>query len=222
VFPSDEAPALDVSVSSVSGTSTQDPPSEPDRFWDYEHEDEEQDPDVPPALIPASKYDALICGECVRTNQMLRKWAGQKGSMMVIRDRGAGTWRILGGERQATDEVATSNAPTDGVMAGQKRSRQVGETDDGALVEPPTKKLHIESSNGNSATSCRIPSPNPIALAIFAELDRIASTGTALPDGKPPAIESTGDIFLTQGWRERWCRCSNVRSFPFPKPLAIQ
>jgi len=140
---------------------------------------------------------------------MLRKWAGQKGSMMVIRDRGAGTWRILGGERQATDEVATSNAPTDGVMAGQKRSRQVGETDDGALVEPPTKKLHIESSNGNSATSCRIPSPNPIALAIFAELDRIASTGTALPDGKPPAIESTGDIFLTQGWRERWCRCSN-------------
>jgi E3 ubiquitin-protein ligase UBR7 len=150
---------------------------------------------------------------------MLRKWAGQEGSMMVIRNRGAESWRILDGiEGQTTAEVVTSDvSTTNGVTAGQKRPRQ--ETDDDTLIEPPTKKLHIEPSSTNTARSCKIPSPNPIALTIFAELDRIASAGTALPDGGPPAIESTGDVFLTQGWRERWCKCSNVS--PFPKSLTI-
>jgi len=149
---------------------------------------------------------------------MLRKWAGQRGFMMVVRNRGAEGWRTLDGvdvEAQATTEVAASgvHVSTNGVTAGQKRPRQ--ETDDDASIEPPTKKPHTEpSSSGSTATSCNIPPPNPIALAIFAELDRIASTGTALPEGGPPAVESTGDVFLTQGWRERWCKCSNVSSFP--------
>ena len=213
-MPSDEAPALDAPLSSVSGASTQGPPSEPDRFWDYENDDDEQDPDIPPALIPASQYHALICGECVRTNPMFRKWAGQKGFIMVIRDRGVKSWRILDGieGEAATFEVAASDVSTDGVVAGQKRPRQ--ETGDDASVEPPTKKLRITSSSQNTATSCEIPVPNPIALIVFAELDRIASTGSALPDGELPAIESTGDMFLTQGWREKWCKCSNVRLFP--------
>ena len=139
--------------------------------------------------------------------------------MMVIRNRGAESWRVLDGiEGQATAEVAASDASTtNGITAGQKRPRQ--ETDDDASIEPPTKKPHIEPSSTNAATSCKIPPPNSIALTIFAELDRIASTGTALPDGEPPAIESTGDVFLTQGWRERWCKCSNVSSFP--KSLTI-
>ena len=212
-------PALDASVSPTSGASAQDPPSEPDRYWDYENDDDEQDPDIPPALIPASKYDALICGECVRVNPMLRKWAGQKEFMMVIRDRGAQSWRILDGVKErATAEVAASDESTDGVMAGQKRPRQG--TDDDASIVPPTKKLHIEVSSGNTATSCKIPSPNPIAITIFAELDKIASASTALPDGRLPAIESKGDVFLTHGWRERWCNCSNVRSFPSRQPLS--
>ena len=211
---SDEAPAPDTPVQSISGASTQDPPSEPDRFWDYENDDDEQDPDVPPALVPASKYDALICGECVRVSPMIRKWAGQEGFMMVIRNRGAERWRILEGiEGQATAEVAASDvSTTNGVAAGQKRPRQ--ENDDDSLIEPPTKKPHTEPSSTNTATGCKIPTPNPVALTIFAELDRIASTGTALPDGDTPAIESTGDVFLTQGWRERWCKCSSVSSYP--------
>ena len=214
VLHSDEAPALDTVVSPISGASTQDPPSEPDRFWDYENDEDEHDPDVPPALVPASKYDALICGECVRVSPMIRKWAGQEGFMMVIRNRGAEKWRILDGiDGQATVEVAASDvSTTNGVTAGQKRPRQ--ETDDDALIEPPTKKPHIEPSSTNTATSCKIPTPNPVALTIFAELDRVASTGTALPDGDPPAIESTGDVFLTQDWRERWCKCSSVSSYP--------
>jgi len=145
---------------------------------------------------------------------MLRKWAGQKAFTMVTRDRGAKSWRILDGVegQESTSEVAVSDIATCGVSVGQKRPRQ--ETDDDASIEPPAKKLHIDSSSGNTATGCKIPSPNPIALTIFAELDRRASTGSALPDGEPPAIESTGDMSLAQGWRERWCKCSNVCCFP--------
>ena len=211
---SDEAPGLEAPVSSISAASTQGPPSEPDRFWDYENDDDEQDPDTPPALIPASSYDALICGECVRTNLMFRKWAGQKGFQMVIRDHGVKSWRILDGVEgeAATFEVEGSNVSADRVVAGQKRPRQ--EAGDDESVEPPTKKLRIASSSQNTATSCKIPVPNPIALMIFTELDRAASTGSALLDGEPPAIEGTGDMFLTQGWREKWCKCSNVRVFP--------
>ena len=148
---------------------------------------------------------------------MIRKWAGQEGFMMVIRDRGAERWRILDGiEGQATVEVGANDVSTatNGVAAGQKRPRQ--ETDDDALIEPPTKKPHIEPSSTTTTTSCKIPTPNPVALTIFAELDRVAFTGTALPGGDPPAIENTGDVFLTRGWRERWCKCSSVSSYPNP------
>jgi len=127
---------------------------------------------------------------------------------MVIRDRGAKNWRILDGvEGQAITDVAASDVSTDEIVAGQKRPRQ--ETDDDVSIEPPAKRLHIEASSGGGTRSCKIPFPNPLAHSIFAELDRVASTGTALPDGEPPAVESTGDMFLTQGWRERWCKCSN-------------
>jgi len=88
-------------VSSTPGDSNQDPPSEPDRFWDYEDDDDEEDPDIPPALVPASQYDALICGD----SPVLRKWARQKAFTMVIRDRGAKSWLILDGVEDKNQQV---------------------------------------------------------------------------------------------------------------------
>jgi E3 ubiquitin-protein ligase UBR7 len=138
--------------------------------------------------------------------------------MMVIRDRGTKGWRILAGieGQRATVEATARDVSTDGAVAlavaGQKRPRRQETGDDDVSTEPPAKKLRTESSSRNGTTSCKIPSPSPVALTIFAELDRIASAGTALADGELPAIESTGDVFLTQGWRERWCRCSTVCS----------
>ncbi|KAG8766645.1 hypothetical protein FRC16_007613, partial [Serendipita sp. 398] len=47
------------------------------RFWDYEgDDDEDDDPSIPKALIPASEYDAFVCGDCLLSSPMLLKWAG--------------------------------------------------------------------------------------------------------------------------------------------------
>jgi E3 ubiquitin-protein ligase UBR7 len=43
--------------------------------------------------------------------------------------------------------------------------------------------------------ACLAPSPNPAAQSLY-------STDSEL---------GAGDIFLTDGWRDRWCKCSDVR-----------
>jgi E3 ubiquitin-protein ligase UBR7 len=55
----------------------------------------------------------------------------------------------------------------------------------------------------NPFTACLAPPANSIAQKIF--IDLLA--------GEPPCL-GTGDLFLTEGFRERWCRCNSVSEKP--------
>jgi len=118
---------------------------------------------------------------------------------MVVRDTEDSSWRSLGGDSSGVNASTTMEEELldidDSLAApGQKRSRAQSFHSE----EPERKKQHISPE---PSAPCLAPAPNPIAQAIF--------QGSQLPSDSN-AYLGAGDVFLTEGWRERWCRCSRV------------
>jgi len=150
---------------------------------------------LPPPLISAEDYDAFVCSSCVRSIDIIRRYAGTQGAIMVVRDAEGGSWRKLDGNASDVDartsrEEELLDIDDSLVAPGQKRSRSQSFYSE----EPERKKQHISPE---PSSLCLAPPQNPIAQAMFQRV---------LSDTK--ASLGAGDVFLTEGWRERWCRCS--------------
>lgn len=175
-----------------------------ERFWDYENEedDEEDDPSIPKALIPAADYDAFICGECLIQSPMLLKYAGSEGCRMVVRE-GGGNWFVWadGPLKADANEAKTESKeePSSAVSPsiGQKRTlEQMGAS---PTADGPTKKAKLETG------ACSAPIPHPKIQELVEHIK--AKKGPYL---EGPGMHGAGDIFFTPGWRERWCKCTQV------------
>lgn len=147
---------------------------------------------LPPPLISGYEYESFVCGSCVSGIATLRRWAGTKGVMMVVRGDSSAHWKILGSTLEE-DETPDLEAAT---TAGVKRQRAVSPND-----TPEAKRLRPSPGSSNP---CIAPSPNLVAQNILA-LRNSVDADTSL---------GMGDIFLTEGWRERWCRCGSVSFGP--------
>lgn len=215
ILPLDEAP--------TAPGDTNDNNAEPaEKVWDYENsDDEEDDPSIPPALIPASDYDAFVCGECLVQSPMLLKWAGSKGARMVVRDDSQGEWYVYAGgkvpptekaedESEAKEEANSGTNVESSAAVGEKRTRDemegvlpaasVARTSD----EPPAKKARTETS---TTVGCSAPvTPDPPIQALLEKIKAVKG-----PHMEGEGLHGAGDIFFTPGWRERWCRCRDVR-----------
>lgn len=117
---------------------------------------------------------------------------------MVVRDGPTDPWRRLEGKWE--EEVEVEDVQMDGstsVKAGMKRPSTA--TDVGL----PDAKRPKSSSNldNSSSTACLAPPQDSIAGKVLTELE---ATGNS--------VLGTGDIFLTAGFRDRWCRCMTVSS----------
>lgn len=147
--------------------------------------------DLPPALICAEDYESFVCGACASRNELLMAWAGTPGIIMVIRDSPEEPWmRLEADQVEITNEDVTKISESS--KTGMKRP-----VPDGADVPQP-KRPRVPST---SANSCLAPPMNAVAQKIFADL----------PTAKSPYL-GTGDLFLTDGFRDRWCRCQAVGS----------
>ncbi|KAG2004682.1 hypothetical protein CC2G_003213 [Coprinopsis cinerea AmutBmut pab1-1] len=156
---------------------------------------------LPPPLVSASDYESFICGACVRKIPILVKYAGTPGAIMVVRDTTDSPWvrigdHVQGGREEAVvvDDVGPSNA-------GHKR--RLSPSDATAGTREPKRTKVPSTPDSTESNPCIAPQPNPLASTIY-EQDLTSSDGGKL---------GTGDIFLTDGFRERWCRCDNVRVF---------
>ncbi|KAH8823364.1 hypothetical protein DL96DRAFT_1617386 [Flagelloscypha sp. PMI_526] len=137
---------------------------------------------LPPPLISGDDYESFICGECVSNIPILKDYAGQPGYIIVVRDSPDDPWKILeGSQPPATNE----DADVDVVSIGRKRSRSPSS---GELEAPDAKRAKLE----DGASGCKKPVRNSTAQEILAASDK--SLGA-------------GDVFLTEGFREKWCRC---------------
>lgn len=150
---------------------------------------------LPRALISGLDYESFVCGACVSGIDTLRRWAGTDGTMMVVRDNPSDPWKVLTHSCETEDsKVADLDVVDDGsASSGGKRPRAYSPTS-----APDPKRLR---SSPSPSSSCLAPPPNPIAQKIFSLRDS-------------PVYDMSlgaGDVFLTDGWRERWCRCNSVR-----------
>ncbi|RDB26718.1 Protein mlo2 [Hypsizygus marmoreus] len=149
---------------------------------------------LPPPLISGSDYEAFVCGSCVLKNKTLRRWAGTPGITMVVRDNSKDTWRRLGDDLSTTSELVDVDNSFSSSVAGIKRPLSPSNLD-----VPEAKRARGSSPMPASPPRpCLAPKSNPFAQKILENLG--ASTESAI---------GAGDIFLSEGFRERWCRCAS-------------
>jgi E3 ubiquitin-protein ligase UBR7 len=127
----------------------------------------------------------------------LKRWAGIKGIMMVVRDNASSPWKILDGSGDDDDEEGDVDLAdeTTSTTAGTKRPLAL------SAVDVPEAKRPRPCGVGMS-TAYLAPPPNVVAQNILAHCNSVNKDGSL----------GTGDVFLTEGWRERWCRCKLVSS----------
>jgi E3 ubiquitin-protein ligase UBR7 len=217
------------------------PPPEPETIPEKAEEPAEgdassdgEDDSLPLALLPESAYDSLICGSCVLRHPTLTRWAGTPGVRMVVwkpeddKGIGEGKWVILGedatgipvgstsAEDSEVDVVSTPPNESDERTDAGKRRRPSSPDQDPRGGNPPVKRHKTD----DTAVECKAPPPNPIAQKLLGILRNSlpsslsnASTTNSTQTIPSPKVKDTGagDIFLSEGWREWWCRCPNVR-----------
>jgi hypothetical protein len=119
--------------------------------------------------------------------------------MMVVRNDPSAPWRIIGDH--PVENVVDVSDETGATSAGTKRPRSSSTTD---INPPEAKRARASPAPATLSAPCLAPSPNITADAIFTSREK---NGVAL---------GAGDIFLTEGWRDRWCHCSSVSlTIPF-------
>jgi E3 ubiquitin-protein ligase UBR7 len=153
---------------------------------------------LPPPLISSDDYDAFVCRACVMTIPTLQRAVGTPGAITVVRNDVNSPWKRLGDDSKEDAPVVIANTDAPSASAGDKRPPLP------PADEPAAKRARTASASSSAAKPCLAPPVEPTAQAAYttAELD----WDTAL---------CTGDVFLTEKFRERWCRCDSVRSTPF-------
>jgi E3 ubiquitin-protein ligase UBR7 len=124
-------------------------------------------------------------------------YAGTPGVKMVVRGAAGEAWKVMEGEPRPGSPLSIVNdvamnggedravTSAESASAGSKRPRSQSPTDG-----PNVKHARV--------SLCLAPPVNATAQEILSkhENDR---------------VPGAGDVFLTDGWRDRWCRCSSVR-----------
>jgi E3 ubiquitin-protein ligase UBR7 len=97
------------------------------------------------------------------------------------------------------------------VEAGAKRSRNVSEDSEPALKRV---KLHEgDEQNGSSASAlpCLAPSPSQEIQSLLQQVE------------KGDYEFFAGDLFLTDDFRDRWCKCTSVRpTSRYPRGIVLE
>jgi len=148
---------------------------------------------LPPPLVTAEDYDVLVCRKCVAKINILRRYAGTRGAIMVIRDDENSPWKKYEGDCPdgPSDSCNTDDSPI-----------QIGRTESSPESASEERAAKRRKLSDTLSSTCLAPPINLIAKAIFeCESPDSNMVGTTL---------GAGDIFLTDGWRRRWCRCDQV------------
>jgi E3 ubiquitin-protein ligase UBR7 len=192
---------------------------------------------LPPPLITAEDYGALVCRKCVSQVPILQAWAGTPGVAMVVREGPDISWKVIG-VLQEGDLVVDVGPEAEGKILESAETSDLDHThthtatqslsggasppqlDDGALQGKKRSLVNsCPSSDGSSLKRSRTSGTSldssqraclaPVAHP-FAQAVFAQSGAQAL---------GAGDIFLSGDWRNRWCSCdsclSELRKHPY-------
>ncbi|KAF9269857.1 hypothetical protein L218DRAFT_983623 [Marasmius fiardii PR-910] len=144
---------------------------------------------LPPPLLGASDYDAFVCGTCVSKNSVLQRYAGSPGCLIITRDSPSSPWKIYP-EKSPENEVDTLSQADNNIETQKRRGSPSDSTERNA------KRQRVSSLS--SSEPCLAPFSSHRSEKIYA----------GIGDNENPVTLGTGDIFLSEGFRNRWCRCS--------------
>lgn len=154
---------------------------------------------LPSPLISESDYESFICAACVFQREFLQKWAGTPGAIIVTRPRSDEPWRLEQNLHSDVNSQLETGQPSGAPMIGSKRPLSPFDP------LPESKRSRTSYDVAEPTLSCFVPSPNPVASRIYARgLETALDLSTSL---------GSGDIFFTEEFRSRWCRCDTVCSF---------
>jgi E3 ubiquitin-protein ligase UBR7 len=128
---------------------------------------------------------------------------------MVVRASPDEPWRVIGQSEGEEAHVEVTLDSADLTTTGEKRARSPSHEDG-----PQTKRVRASPSEDVKVKKDETPetSPNPtsrcLAPALNKAAQRVLSANGIHTD--IPELVGAGDVFLTQGFRDRWCRCSTV------------
>jgi E3 ubiquitin-protein ligase UBR7 len=115
---------------------------------------------------------------------------------MIVRDDPTGPWKRLGDPVLcATDESIDVDTSPESSIIGVKRALSPSNSD----IPDPKRARGISQAPARPSDLCLAPKPNSAAQRIITNRDTPIE-----------ASLGTGDIFLTENFRERWCRCTSV------------
>jgi len=122
--------------------------------------------------------------------------------MMVVRESPNEPWRRLnGGVADADEAVDIGETSQEGTSSGVKRPRSPTPADG-----PEAKRVktdgNVDSGSPKPTAPCLAPVQPPLARTVMANF---VSEGSISESGL-----GSGDVFLTEGFRERWCHCRMV------------
>jgi len=113
---------------------------------------------------------------------------------MIVRDNPTDAWKSLSDNPAACDELIDVNGIAGPSIAGMKRPLSPSTID-----IPGAKRARGITMLSALTGPCLAPPPNVIAGKIFTNYN-----------GPSASANGTGDIFFSEGFRTRWCRCSSV------------
>lgn len=131
---------------------------------------------------------------------------------MVVRASPEEPWRVVGHPEGEEARVEVTLNGTEQTMTGEKRARSPSH-EDGPQIKRvrASPSENVDAKEGEASkilqrspkptSRCLAPPPNKAVQRIFAANDANAGVSD---------LVGTGDVFLTQGFRDRWCRCSDV------------
>lgn len=138
---------------------------------------------------------------------------------MVVRSSETEPWQVVGQEdtkeAASVDIESKDEKPTEDVSnvpaAGEKRERSP--TKEG---EPQAKRARV-SAEAETPPPCLAPPQDPRISRLLSDSQPNTSNDDA-PASLPGSAEEymgCGDVFLTEGWRDRWCHCKSVSVLGF-------
>ncbi|KAF8703660.1 PHD zinc finger, partial [Rhizoctonia solani] len=173
---------------------------------------------LPPALLPGDSYETLICGSCVGKIPTVKRYAGTKGFRMVVpAEGGVEGLRILGEEWD--EEVEVDVVGEEGQEVGTKRRASDAGADEQASKRPraedPNPTPTDTPSSFNDTSTSTPDDPIPPTRCTAPPINSLAQTFLADPT-------AYGDVFLSAGWRERWCRCETCYPSLLKHPFLLE
>ncbi|KAI0300520.1 hypothetical protein B0F90DRAFT_1629706 [Multifurca ochricompacta] len=185
---------------------------------------------LPPPLITAEDYDALVCRSCVSQIPILQAWSGTPGVAMIVRESPDSSWKIIGALQEDEHAVEDSPEATPARVeaSNSEQTRLPTQSLSGDAPVSPSNTDAFQGQKRNLLTSfadgpsakrsrmsetplhlhemvCLAPAARPSVQAIFAQ--------------RGARVLGEGDVFLSGDWRKRWCLCDlclpELRKHPY-------